>query len=449
MQPIRQMTERIAAWNRAYKILLGVSIVLLAFVVILWVIVRPQSVDQKIAFARTVGGIVGGGAVLFGLYFTWQGQQLTMKGLADNQETAQVQLRNAQAQLDLTRQGQITVRFESAIAQLGAADDGNPRLEVRLGGIYALEQIAKDSTEYYGPVIEVLTAYVRQNAPWPPKPQKEKDTEEDSPSEPRPPADIQAILDVLMRREEDRVPERYRVHIDLQDTDLRGAQLRRLERRDGETRFSRTNLREAYFFRADLSWARLTAADLQSAGFVGANLKFADLQEADLQGAYIYGADLQGADLQGANLRGVALRKANLESAVLDGVDLRETIFRGINPDSLRTLVGEGAEREDNLSNAYLDGADLRGVNLQEADLRNAFLSDAKLQGTHLQRADLQEAFLLNADLQEAKLDGADLRKANLQGADLEGAEGITTEQLEEQTELLEGATMPDGTKHN
>jgi hypothetical protein len=100
-----------------------------------------------------------------------------MKGLADNQETAQVQLRNAQAQLDLTRQGQITERFESAIAQLGAADDGNPRLEVRLGGIYALEQIAKDSTEYYGPVIEVLTAYVRQNAPWPPKPQKEKDTE--------------------------------------------------------------------------------------------------------------------------------------------------------------------------------------------------------------------------------------------------------------------------------
>jgi uncharacterized protein YjbI with pentapeptide repeats len=61
----------------------------------------------------------------------------------------------------------------------------------------------------------------------------------------------------------------------------------------------------------------------------------------------------------------------------------------------------------------------------------------------------LQEAFLLNADLQEAKLDGADLRKANLQGADLEGAEGITTEQSEEQTELLEGATMPDGTKHN
>src|SRR5215208_1733928 len=282
-----------------------------------------------------------------------------MKGLADNQETAQVQLRNAQAQLDLTRQGQITERFESAIAQLGAADDGNPRLEVRLGGIYALEQIAKDSTKYYGPVIEVLTAYVRQNAPWPPKPQKEKDTEEDSPSEPRPPADIQAILDVLMRREEDRVPERYCVHIDLQDTDLRGAQLRRLERRDGETRFSRTNLREAYFFRADLSWARLTAADLQSAGFVGANLKFADLQEADLQGAYISGADLQGADLQGANLRGVDLRKANLESAVLDGVDLRETIFRGINPDSLRTLVGEGAEREDNLSNAYLDGADL------------------------------------------------------------------------------------------
>ncbi len=43
--------------------------------------------------------------------------------------------------------------------------------EVRLGGIYALERIDKESPEraYHSTVMEVLTAYVRENPPWPPK----------------------------------------------------------------------------------------------------------------------------------------------------------------------------------------------------------------------------------------------------------------------------------------
>jgi hypothetical protein len=38
-------------------------------------------------------------------------------------------------------------------------------LEVRLGGIYALEKVAEDAPEkYHCTVMEVLTAYVRENA---------------------------------------------------------------------------------------------------------------------------------------------------------------------------------------------------------------------------------------------------------------------------------------------
>ena len=33
-------------------------------------------------------------------------------------------------------------------------------------GIYALERIAKESREDYWPVMEILTAYVREHAPW-------------------------------------------------------------------------------------------------------------------------------------------------------------------------------------------------------------------------------------------------------------------------------------------
>ena len=38
-------------------------------------------------------------------------------------------------------------------------------MAIRLGGIYALERIARDSEKDHGPIMEVLTAYVREKAP--------------------------------------------------------------------------------------------------------------------------------------------------------------------------------------------------------------------------------------------------------------------------------------------
>jgi hypothetical protein len=60
----------------------------------------------------------------------------------------------------LNRAGQITDRFGKAVGQLGSAE-----LDVRLGGIYALERIARDSADDHPQVMEVLTAFVRVHAP--------------------------------------------------------------------------------------------------------------------------------------------------------------------------------------------------------------------------------------------------------------------------------------------
>ena len=68
-----------------------------------------------------------------------------------------VELNRAGHELD--RAGQITERFTRAVEQLG----NNGSLEVRLGGIYALERIARDSDEDHGQVVEVLCACVREN----------------------------------------------------------------------------------------------------------------------------------------------------------------------------------------------------------------------------------------------------------------------------------------------
>ena len=65
-------------------------------------------------------------------------------------------------------------------------------MAIRLGGIYALERIAKDSEKDHGPIMEVLTAYVREKAP-------RKENHKPQAGE-KPPTDIQAILTVIGRR---------------------------------------------------------------------------------------------------------------------------------------------------------------------------------------------------------------------------------------------------------
>jgi hypothetical protein len=76
-----------------------------------------------IQIVQTLVQLVGGAALLGGLYFTAQTLRTSQKTLQVNQKT-----------LETTQQGQITERFTKAIEQLGDKE----RLMVRLGGIYAL-----------------------------------------------------------------------------------------------------------------------------------------------------------------------------------------------------------------------------------------------------------------------------------------------------------------------
>jgi hypothetical protein len=90
-------------------------------------------------------------------------QQLeaTERQARDQLEVARQQLqeaeRQARDQLALAEQGQITERFTRAIDQL----DASRSLAVRLGGLYALERIARDSRNDRPTVAEVLCAYIR------------------------------------------------------------------------------------------------------------------------------------------------------------------------------------------------------------------------------------------------------------------------------------------------
>ena len=64
-----------------------------------------------------------------------------------------------QTKADLQRR--ITESFTKAIEHLGSDN-----LQVRLGGIYTLERISRESELDYWPVMETLTGFVRERARW-------------------------------------------------------------------------------------------------------------------------------------------------------------------------------------------------------------------------------------------------------------------------------------------
>ena len=59
----------------------------------------------------------------------------------------------------------MTDRYTKAIEQLGS-----DKLDVRIGGIFALERIARDSARDHPTVMEVLAAFIREHSheQWPP-----------------------------------------------------------------------------------------------------------------------------------------------------------------------------------------------------------------------------------------------------------------------------------------
>jgi Pentapeptide repeats (8 copies) len=181
-------------------------------------------------------------------------------------------------QLHTAREGQITERYTRAIDQLGHAE-----LDVRLGGIYALERIARDSPADQATIGEVLTALVRSHSPWPPTGQYVATAPIDRVPvlQVRAP-DVKASLTVLGRGGFASLGAEAHL-LDLQSVDLR-----------------RANLHNANLKRAVLWDAHLEGANLNGAHLHGAKLIRAHLEGANLRGAHLEGADLRGAHLKGA-----------------------------------------------------------------------------------------------------------------------------------------------------
>jgi Pentapeptide repeats (8 copies) len=206
---------------------------------------EPDQRATTVNAARTtlVQGLVGM-AALAGIFVAWQ-------QLQTDREQSRTDRQQLREQLPLTRQGQVAERFTRAVDQLGS-----DKLEQRLGGIYGLERIAKDSpdTDIRLVVAEVLTAYVRQHAGQfsnvAPGPSGAVELSTRAP-------DVQAVMTVLGRRTTVVTdPPLNLPYVDLRGANLRGAQLQR-----------------AYLYGARLDQARLDGAQLQKANLYGTKLE--------------------------------------------------------------------------------------------------------------------------------------------------------------------------------
>ena len=67
------------------------------------------------------------------------------------------QSRAQQQQATIAQRGHITEVFKDAVEQLG-----NDKLEVRLGAVQTLVRIVEDFSEFEGPILRLLTAYLRE-----------------------------------------------------------------------------------------------------------------------------------------------------------------------------------------------------------------------------------------------------------------------------------------------
>ncbi len=253
-------------------------------------------------------------------------------------KAANHQAEAALKQSETAFQSLVTERFTRAVEQLG-----HEKRAVRLGAIYALERIAKDSARDRDTIVETLAAYIRENAPWPPRDKESGqpfagDTLEAEKKRlgVRPPIDIAAALTVLCGLLLLPDGDAMRSNVDLRHTDLRGLDAPGI------------NLSRMRLDQANLSQATLSGAVLTQTKMPKTNLSSALMNVAKLHGATLDGADLSGANLYWGILRGASLLEVNLSHAYLVDADL---------------------------NNASLSKADLRSADLYASNVSNTDLS--------------------------------------------------------------------------
>jgi uncharacterized protein YjbI with pentapeptide repeats len=262
---------------------------------------------------------------------------------------------------EITRIGQVTDRYSDCVEQLG-----RDILTVRLGAIYALERLLRDSDEDRPTIIDVLCAFLRQPSVLSQDKARQDIDAQGKPNsafdaavqggKPIAPTDVQAAITVVTRSGEDAI-------LDLQRAPLTGISC------------PGVSLRKAKLEEADLIHSRLAGANLQGANMWGAKLDHVGLDSANLEGAYLARSRMWHASFGNANLKGALLTFVDARNALFLGADLEGSSFRESDLRGARFRMESGIEY---LSDAKIVDTDFTGAKLIRGALSEEQLDHAK-----------------------------------------------------------------------
>jgi uncharacterized protein YjbI with pentapeptide repeats len=403
----------------------------------------------------------------------------------------------AERQTHAQEQGFVTDRINKAVENLGAEkvrkvteyDEESPRtreitvpnVEVRIGGLFALDRIARENLGFHVQVMQIFCAYVRQNAPAS-EVKKLSDFEtpelDDRPdynvvwgkwrndyrqllteflTHTNPRDDIQLAIKLIGTRNEHQLEQEAmwqaknkgdrkslfdiqapKVQIDTDSWEVTGRNFREsgleYRKRMSAAAGYRIDLRSTGLDKYDLS-----DLDFRGARFDGALLRDGILSGADFTGAEFSNVQMQGADLSRIVLRGATLhsaqmqltsiRNANLDFADLGGAQLQGSFltsssFDGSNAPSIKAQVADFSSTS--LVGITVEGAKMLGSILHKAQLQGAVLASTSLPHSRavsadMRGADLTAARLPHVNLQDARMDRTSLAYAEMRGANIEG----------------------------
>lgn len=344
--------------------------------------------------------------------------------------------------INSTERRLLVERFSKAVELIGSS---NP--EVCIGGIYSLENVAKESQRAYWPSIQVLAELIKRKSIFNNNNREDQKEIVD--------ASVKAAISVICRRNFKQDPPDS--VLDLRNVYLKGVSvsgyklfvpyLARADLTESiliQVSFTTMDLSKAILWGADLSQAILNEAILREANMEKAILRAADLFGAILDQAVLRGADLKEADLRGASLIEADLRLADLRDANLSEADLRGASLWGANLTGAQidranleqTKLAEAILTNVNLSRANLKKADLTKADIggnrnQVTDLRGAILTEANLTDTNLEYTDLSWAKLEKSNLTRVNFLGTNLTRANIAGATFKEPRNLTPQQID------------------
>lgn len=381
---------------------------------------RSSAVDDQIAAANDQ--VEASRYQVQAIYAQIEAQQKTTdEQIRLTRSQLQINLAEVKRLSEQSQQDGWSEQYTQAIAQ-----SGHPSVDVRVGGIFLLERIAKeDPANFAETIYEVLVASFREHTRADPATESlisdlteaQANNERNNETLPQIPAigsDAEAVLQVLARNR-----ELFDTHVERLREDLANV------KSATGPHFVGVNLSGAWLRNADLRGATLTDVD-----FSKARLDSTNLSEATLTDTFFSNGTITDCAFDKAKIDGGGFGWTNIVGTSFDGADIEETYF----------------------GDANIVASHFNDTHMTKVRFVFAKLADSTFEGTRISGADFEKSTVANSRFGNITMADADFHAASMTStlfdkviiADSDFSEtGFTDTRFEEAT--LTGVNFPEG----